>query len=345
MDKRKAIARLYLEGKSISEITWLLKSLKVPRSTVGWTVKRFKETRDIKNKKRPGQKPTVRTANLIRNTRAKIYRNPHRSISKMAREAQVSRTTMHRIVRDDLKMYPYRFQKRQLLSAGSKEKRLARSKILMAWFKSVTQVSVIYTDEKLFTVQAKLNRQNDRILSRDISQVHIGEKSFFQTQKPASVMVWAGVSSCGKKSPLIFIPEGVKVNQHVYLDMLKSQVLPWIEGEVWEGSYCFQQDGASSHTAKLVQEWCKKNFEHFWAKEDWPPSSPDLNVMDFAMWPILEAKVCHTWYRNVDALKDALVKAWEEVDPEVVRASCARVHQRLKAVKLARGGHIETKDQ
>ena len=29
-------------------------------------------------------------------------------------------------------------------------------------------------------------------------------------------MVWEGVTSCGQKTPIIFISERVKVNQHVY---------------------------------------------------------------------------------------------------------------------------------
>ncbi|QQP32462.1 Uncharacterized protein FKW44_024784 [Caligus rogercresseyi] len=35
---------------------------------------------------------------------------------------------------------------------------------------------------------------------------------------------------------------------------MSMQVLPWIEKQEWEDSYCFQQDGAPSHIAKLVQD-------------------------------------------------------------------------------------------
>ena len=85
------------------------------------------------------------------------------------------------------------------------------------------------------------------------------------------------------KTPLIFIEEGVKVNQNVYKDMLEAKVLPWVNSEVWPRSYAFQQDGAPAHTANSVQDWCQDNFERFWPKCFWPPSSPDLNPMDFSV--------------------------------------------------------------
>ncbi|QQP49253.1 Putative dde superfamily endonuclease [Caligus rogercresseyi] len=96
-------------------------------------------------------------------------------------------------------------------------------------------------------------------------------------------MVWAGVMSDGKKSPLIFVPEGVKINKEVYLSMLNDQVLPWIKAKYGETFFTFQQDSAPAHGSKLVQEWCKQNFPAFWDKFTWPPSSPDLNVLDFSM--------------------------------------------------------------
>ena len=34
-------------------------------------------------------------------------------------------------------------------------------------------------------------------------------------------MVWAGVASTGETTPLIIIEEGVKIDRHVYLNILK----------------------------------------------------------------------------------------------------------------------------
>jgi len=283
MERRSAIIELHSKGKSCRQIAECLKHLKVSKSMVAYTIKKFRETQTVSDRPRAGRPRSVRTKKLIKITKTKIARNNKRSINKMASEASVSRRTMQRIVREDLGLKAYKLQKRQLLSEATKAKRLARCKWLLQWIRQNQTASILWTDEKLFTVEAVHNHQNDRILSRDIGKVPVNEKTVFRRQKPASVMVWAGVSSCGRKSPLIFIPEGVKVNQYVYKDMLTDKVLPWVQEQAWESSFCFQQDGAPSHTANSVQQWCRENFEAFWDKDSWPSSSPDLNVMDFSI--------------------------------------------------------------
>ena len=106
-------------------------------------------------------------------------------------------------------------------------------------------------------------------------------------------MVWAGVTCDGQKTPLIFIEDGVKVNSMVYLDLLQSRVAPWFTNAFGNKDYVFQQDGAPAHTSNIVQIWAKENFKGFWAKEIWPPSSPDLNTMDYSVWAILETGLPH----------------------------------------------------
>ena len=126
-------------------------------------------------------------------------------------------------------------------------------------------------------------------------------------------MVWTGVTSTGEKTPLIFIEEGVKVNQHVYLALLKNKLVPWINATLGESVIILQQDGATSHTANRIQEWCKRNMTWFWPKELWPPSSPDLDPMDFAIWSILESKACSSNHTNIGILKNRLKACWDEV--------------------------------
>ncbi|QQP54126.1 Putative LOC100197594, partial [Caligus rogercresseyi] len=48
-------------------------------------------------------------------------------------------------------------------------------------------------------------------------------------RNPPSVMVWAGVTSDGKRAPLIFVEEGVKVDQAVYFYLLSEEVVPWVQ--------------------------------------------------------------------------------------------------------------------
>ena len=248
---------------------------------------------------------------------------------------------MQRLLKDDLHVYPYKFTKRQLLSNATKKKRLDRAKVLIKRLVVGMQPQVLWTDEKLFTVQAIHNHQNDRIWIPNKDMVPVERCSSFRRQKPSSVMVWAGVTSTGLKTPLIFIDEGVKINQTIYRRMLEEKVIPWVQETVGEEGITLQQDGATSHTAKAVQHWCKTNFKGFWEKEVWPPSSPDLNPMDFGIWSILEQKACLTSHPNIETLKRKLKASWEQIDPEVVRATCAQVLPRLRRLVKNKGGYIE----
>ena len=154
-------------------------------------------------------------------------------------------------------------------------------------------------------------------------------------------MVWAGIMFSALKTPLVFVEDGVKINQHVYLKMLKEIVVPWINTLALKNNLTLQQDDATAHTAKNVQAWCKKNFTAFLSKKMWPPSSPDLNPMDFGIWSILKQKACTVSHPNVEVLKKKGTESWDQIENETVRATCAQVIQRLRCVIREKSGYIE----
>ena len=157
-------------------------------------------------------------------------------------------------------MTSYKIKKRQFLNEAKIERRLSRSTLLLRWLEMWNRISVIWTDEKLFTVEAAFNRQNDSVLAVSIEDVPIDQRTVCRSQGAALVMVWAGVTSCGKKTQLIFIDKGVEINQNTYRDMLASQVLPWIRAQEWPHGFVFQEDRAPAHTSNMVQDWCQDNF-------------------------------------------------------------------------------------
>ena len=64
----------------------------------------------------------------------------------------------------------------------------------------------------------------------------------------------------------------------------------------------------------------------------WPPNSPDLNLLNYYVWNVIERitnNVCVSWYPNV--IKDAIEAAF--VDMRYIIA-CERFRLRMKAVKL-----------
>uniref|UniRef100_A0A914DHK1 Uncharacterized protein n=1 Tax=Acrobeloides nanus TaxID=290746 RepID=A0A914DHK1_9BILA len=73
---------------------------------------------------------------------------------------------------------------------------------------------------------------------------------------------------------------------------------------------------------------------------EWPPNSPDLNPLDYAVWSILEQKACAKPHSNVESLKRAL-KAWNEITLDTLVKIVDNFPKQLKACVDAKGGHFE----
>ena len=239
----------YKKGLPPAKIFRLMKRF-VSRGGVYKAVKRFRETGSCAPRIRSTPEKPIRKKELIKKVRERLRRNPSRSARKLAKDTSVSVSTMQRLLKDDLHVYPYKFTKRQLLSNATKKKRLDRAKVLIKRLVVGTRPQVLWTDEKLFTVQAIHNHQNDRIWIPNKDMVPVERCSSFRRQKPSSVMVWAGVTSTGLKTPLIFIDEGVKINQTIYRRMLEEKVISWVQETVGEEGITLQQDGATSTQPK-----------------------------------------------------------------------------------------------
>ena len=86
---------------------------------------------------------------------------------------------------------------------------------------------VLFTDEKIFTVQSIHNHQNHRQLLKRGLKNTFAAKLMVRRHFPKSVMVWRGICATGK-TPLVFIDRNVKINAQVYQQkVLKDKLKPW----------------------------------------------------------------------------------------------------------------------
>ena len=188
MSQHDAIIQLHCAGKTNPEI---IKLLKAPRSTVWKVVKRYQDLGTTSDWPRCGRPRTARTSVI----KERIRRNLKRSMRKMAKSLDMDEKSVRTIVKEDLKLSPFKMTNRQQLTDLQKQKRLDRSKILLNAMKDGTQAGeIVFSDEKMFTVEAKFNSQNDRILAKSADSIPPSVKTVFRRQKPASVMVWAAIS-------------------------------------------------------------------------------------------------------------------------------------------------------
>lgn len=336
LTQREKIWALHEAGKRNCEIA---RTLRIPPPRVSEAIKRVKELGHTGRRPGSGRKRTVRTARNRKLIRERIRRNPRVSMRKIARDTGIHRETVRRIAKEDLGLKPYKLQKVQLLTDDNKRVRLERCKRLLRRHVGQQWERIVFTDEKLFTVEQAHNHQNDRRWSATSP----GTSAIVERrQNPASVMVWAGICASGK-TPLIFIDQGVKINKESYQrDILEAELLPWAEAHFGEQHWTLQQDSAPAHKAKTTQQWCKDHLPDFITAAEWPPYSPDLNPMDYSLWSILEARACNKRHQSLEALKASLRREWHRITLEELRAAALNFRKRLKLCVDAQGGHFET---
>ena len=100
--------------------------------------------------------------------------------------------------------------------------------------------------------------------NRDVPRV-------MKTKFPATVMVFGVVSSEGHIMPLHIFEVGLKVNTQVYLDVLKSVVIPWCNKVAGGRPWVWQQDSALAHKSKETQVWLQKECYDFVPFSHCPP--------------------------------------------------------------------------
>ena len=95
---------------------------------------------------------------------------------------------------------------------------------------------------------------------------------------------------------------GLKVNPKVYLDVLKSVVIPWCNQVAGGRPWVWKQDSAPTHKSKETQGWLQKKCYDFVPFSHWPPSSPDLNPLDYFVWSYVENTTNMTSYNTKASL-------------------------------------------
>jgi len=142
---------------------------------------------------------------------------------------------------------------------------------------------------------------------------------------------------------LIFIEPGVKSNGAYYRDVLLGQHLLSAIRSVAGDFFTFQQDNAPAHRAGDTVEFLSRNTPDFISPLPWPPSSTDLNPVNYEVWRVLLQRVYHSRIRDVDHLKQRLIEEWRCFDQNITNRAVRQWRVRLRACVRANDGHFEHK--
>ena len=248
-------------------------AMNVSLKTVYEVRKRYTERDgDLSRKRGQGRKCTKVTQRNIDAVRKRAEREPRRSLTKMAKEMDMSPTSMRNVAKAaGLKSMPPLLQFD--IMPGQEIRRLERSMWLLDWHRFNPDKTILWSDEKSFTVEAFVNRKNDRYLVP--VRCHDPEIRIVKRRKnPISVMVFGAVASNGLVMDPIIFPSKTNINSNVYCSLVLEKVNKFIKERFAPGSVIFQQNGAPAHTSKASQNWLEQHLgsEGYWPKDWWPPS-------------------------------------------------------------------------
>ena len=300
--RRIAILELHARGKTPIEIS---RDLGCDRSTVYRVVARG----TAKAAKRFREKPKRFDEKIEAVRKAIEDRGGKATIRGLAREFGTAGRTMDRLVKEDLGLKSFKRTPRQALKPIDRGKRMARAKVLISKLKhKPSNVVILFSDETPFSLGEIVASDTGFYLAeargaRDDDIVHTSKERHF-----ANLQVLAVVGSDGQKCDLIFLKDKERLTAKTYSKYLKDKVFPWAR-RTYGDQWWWQQDGASCHTANMTQKFLRRETPAFFNKYSWPPHSPDLSPLDFAIFGRLKGMLSGTRYTTKEQLKAAIKAA------------------------------------
>ncbi|KAF2365812.1 hypothetical protein FHG87_003432 [Trinorchestia longiramus] len=225
---------------------------------------------------------------------------------------------MFPVLKENLGKKPYKMMKHHELTEHHERMRAEKSRHTLNQIAQGTLPNLVLTYEKKFCIQEIVNHENDLIWSFSSS---IESRIVTRRQNTQSVMVWTAVTATGR-SPLVFVPCGVKLNSERYISLiLESKLLPWAT-EHFSGFTMESSTEFSTITwPQRNPTWIQRNIPSFTSKSILSARSLDLNPLDFSVWFILEASVLVTPHTSLESLKAKLLRKWEVIPQEQIRVA------------------------
>jgi transposase len=346
--ERTRIIAKHEAGASLAE---LATEFSRSKSTIHDTIKRFSLYQTTSDLPRSGRPP--RLSSRIKKI---IYRKaraaPKIEYSELAKEGVVvnangttskppCRRTLYQVLKVE-GLTNHRCKKRPKLNAGHAAKRLqfARQYRQFAWGRRTLK----FSDECSIQKGAGANQEwCFRFPWEKWKKEMISESS--TSRKPAQMVwgaIWVDERGRARRSKLVIMerdsdaPRG-GYSAKSYIEALTKGLLPH-----WRRSQLFMQDRAGIHRARVVRSFLQ---QHYIKTIDWPPYSPDLNLIEHLWWALKKRMYKHyPQYNNLsqaeeewEGFVEALQECWRSIPSKLIKHLIMSMPQRLHACRRARG--------
>ena len=304
----------------------------------------------VKRREGSGRHKSSRTENSINAVKELISSQEdqpgtHATPNEILKMIDIPRTSIRRIIAEDLKLQPFKKIKGQRIDTRTKEKRIERCPNLLRVYTKQVLETAFFSDEKIVKLTQLLNVQNDRTYAHSAYKKSTIENKRLYVERsgfPMSLMVSVAVSKVGKLS-IFFVEPGAKVNGAYYREKLFASMIPEMNRLTGYQPYVFMQDGARSHTAnETVKFLNQQRYLTLLQPNMWPPNSPDPNPVDFCVWSALERNVYRgRRFENTIELKEAILQEWEALPQAVINTAIDGFRSCVRLIIAENGQHIE----
>ncbi|KAF0746732.1 Uncharacterized protein FWK35_00015450 [Aphis craccivora] len=244
--------------------------------------------------------------------------NPHASTKSVARCTNISRSTIHRILKSN-SYRPFKLHYVHGLKPSDPERRLLFISKIVCFHDQDNDIlsKIIWTDESRFDNNGIINRHNFHFWN-ETNPTWTRETN---AQVRCSVNVWCGILN----NTLIgsYFYDGTLTGQR-YLEFLQN-ILPLlmdciplqIRTNMW-----LQQDGAPPHNANMVKHSLNQHFPQRWLGTNGP-----------LQWPPQQST-------SLDDLKERITSACKTVTSEMLSQSRHQYYSDMKNVKEPEIKHL-----
>ena len=279
-DIRKIVLSKYKKSETPTKIFRDLNGCVGLRTIERWC-KIVRETGSIKMSYSTGRYRSARTKTNVQKIKKALKNHKLSSTRKLSKKYKISRTSVRRILKNDLNLKPYKRVSVPLITEAHILQRKKFANWVRTNFSKQKTMRILFSDEKIFDTNGICNSQNERLWCINREEANKNGGTHKEKKFPPKVMVWLGACSKGL-SPLVIFDKGT-IDHKKYIKNVLPVALKY-GNEAFGNDWTFQQDGATPHTADKTQQWCSENFPSFIDKDHWHANSPDLNPLDYSIW-------------------------------------------------------------
>ena len=225
----------------------------ISRQTLLNLIKRWRETGNVADSSGRGRK---RISNeTVETIECEVEdADGQTSIRKLARNVDICKSSVQNVLKNKLKMRPYKFRIMQVLSEQHCQKRLEFCEAFTAKIEANESFlsSILFSDEATFHLNGIVSSHQFRTWA--IENAH---NYFERARNVEKINVWFAYSQKFWIPPFFF---DENINGETYRDMLVNHLRPHLCRKRKLSTTIYQQDGATAHTSKETITLCQKIF-------------------------------------------------------------------------------------